>query len=230
MKRGNRTRYTKKPGSTFRSPSGKPLNVESNHWKLYQDCRVPLDVFLDCSYDGDFDGLVIKGDPPENIIREAWEAIYKEFCELVGGGNELFEKTVEINTIVAKVGLVDMILKHFRVSVNDELIAILKREGVDCGIKMDDDPLTRYKKMEQVVGRAKLWMLNLEVLRKEFDELQIEHSKLQGGREAYETNLMNLSHYRKYSIQPKDLTVRQYLKSLKQMEEEYQRLASKYNQ
>lgn len=231
MKKKNRFAYAKKPETTLLQALKSLSEKDSTSLKLYQDCRVPLDIFLDCCFDKDYERLCISGNASESDLLQAWEKIYVEYADLTneGGGNELFDKTVEINYLATKIYIVDKIVKHMQVSFSSELLGILKYYGVDCAVKETDTRPERFTKLENTIARTKRWSTELDVLRKEFAELQEQHTDKVGGREAFEDALTNLSAYRKYAVLSKDLTVRQYVKSSKSMEKEYMRLALKHN-
>lgn len=229
MKRKNRFAYTKRPGSTSLKVTGKPSQTAVRLLKLYQDCRIPLNLFLDCLFDKDYTALIISGEPAEDELMEAWQKIYLEYAELVndGSSNELYNKTIEINYLNTKVFIIDKIVTHFKLSYNEDLIKILKYYGVDPGITAEDDTETRLKKLETVVARSKRWITQLDILRKEFEVLQDTGKTKSSGREGFESNLFAISSFQKYSILEKDISVRQYVRTLARVESAIAKLEAK---
>lgn len=204
-------------------------NTKSVTYKIWTDCRVPLDVFLECLFDKDYSGLVRSGKPPKHIVMEAWGKIYVEYADLSNDSNpnELFELTIKINYLASKIFIIDKCVKHFGISWNDELYKILRFYGVDFGITIDDALEVRVKKLKRAKSRASRWRIDLDVMYKEFEKMQGDAESTQGGIAGFEHNLLNISAYRKYAILAKDISVRQYIKVMKTMEQEYIRIMAK---
>lgn len=226
MRLKNRIAYAKRPGITSQPLLKSRLKTGSTSKKLYQDCRIPLDLFLDCLYDKDYSGLVISGAVCKEDIIQAWEKIYAEYSDIAndGNGNELYGKTVEINYIHGKIFCIDKCVKHLQMSYNSDIHDILKYYGVDANLKSEDTTRERYDKLNIVIAKTKRWAIQLDVLHAEFEVLRENATAGTGGREVFEENLSQLSMYRKYAVLEKDITVRQYVKGLKSMEREYNRL------
>lgn len=228
-KLGNSIAYVKKVGNTFRPDLKQPFRTGSTSLKLYQDCRVPLDIFLDCLFDKDYERLIIKGTCSEHRLLETWESIYVEYSNMLteGSGNELYQKVIQINYLATKLFIVDKAVKHLRISFNLDLLNILNYYGVSNRITDKDTNAERCDKLDMVLKICRKWNTELDVLRKDYDGLQTEHSDKQGGREFFEDSLTGISTYRKYSVLEKDITVRQFVKSLKSMEQYAIKLATK---
>jgi hypothetical protein len=66
--------------------SKQPSKEESSGTKLLHRINdVPLSVFIDCICDNDYKGLIISGKPTNEEIATAFEAIYEQYIEAVGG-------------------------------------------------------------------------------------------------------------------------------------------------
>ena len=230
MKKKNRFAYVKKQEVFSQALSKRLSKTDSTLLKLYQDCRIPLDIFLECLFDKDFTRLCISGIPTDEDILKAWETIYLEYAEIINDGshNELYDKTIEINYLTTKVFIIDKIITHFKLSHNEDLEQILNFYGVKSGILESDSTEERFKKCEIVIAKSKRWITQLDILRKEYEALQDQGTTVKSGREQFEDNLSGISTYRKYTVLEKDINVRQYVKALKSMEREYNRLSAKY--
>src|ERR1700744_852243 len=150
MKNRNRFAYARmKPGNTSPPNFGPRSKKNLSLLKLYQDCRLPLDIFLECLFDKDFSRLAISGKPTQEETASAWEAIYLEYAELINDGshNELYDKTIEINYLATKVFIIDKIVTHFRLSYNEDLEQVLNYYGVRSGILPEDDTTEKLKKL-----------------------------------------------------------------------------------
>src|SRR5271170_759964 len=128
MRNKHRTPFARKQANTSKQNITPPLNSNSTSWKLYQDCRIPLNRFLDCLFDKDYDALIVKGDPSEQDKMVAWHNIYMEYVQLVndGSGNELYDTTIKMNYLSGKIFIVDKIIKHLYLSYNSDLIKVLQ--------------------------------------------------------------------------------------------------------
>lgn len=228
MKKGNRFAYAKKGANTSQQASKTHLKIDSKSIKLYQDCRVPLDIFLDCLFDKEYDRLIIKGEPSEENLITAWESIYLEFSELTtnGSGNELFQKTVEINYLSTKLYVVRKILQHLYIAYSEVNVKILYHYGVAGTLNSLDSYEERCKKLNLISKKIRTWETDMQTLHKEFEQLQGEGTANQGGRDYFEDGLSSLSAFRKYSILEKDITVRQFIKGLNQLEQYAIKLAT----
>lgn len=221
MKGKHRYAYAKKRVNTLNHPLTSPSLITTKLFKLYQDCRIPLDRFLDCLFDKDYERLIISGEGNQDELLIAWEKIYLEYSEIVssGSGSDLFQKMIEINSMYGKIFLVRKIVYHLYFAYCEDDIKILYQYGMDGGITESDTYEQRCVKLNDINNRVKTWEVNLQALHKEYEEIQTENTESKGGREIYEDGLSNISTYRKYSIRECDITVRQYVKGLKAIEQ-----------
>lgn len=224
MKTKSRIAYAKKPGTILRPRLEQQQKIDSRSSKFYQDCRVPLDRYIDCLFDKEYERLIIKGHPTRQQLLEAWEKICVEYSELDndGQGNELFQKTVEIQYLSTKVFIVDKAVRHLQIAFNDELLGMLKYYGVASGLNAEnwEDQDIRFQKLENIISKAKLWLTEMDILRVTFDELVGKQSGSKGGVEHFEDWLTNISTWRKYNVRDNEINVRQFLKAKKSIEKE----------
>lgn len=189
---------------------------------------MPLDIYLECLFDKDYDRLVIKGKATREQKEEAWGKICVEYSELQndGNGNDLFQHTLQIQYLSGKIIVVDKIIRHLQIAFSPDLMAILKFYGVDSGLNADnwEDPAIRFKKIENIIARSKLWLTELDLERVEFDKLVSEQTNAKGGIAYFEDWLSSLSNWRKYNIKASDISVRQFLKEIRRVEKEAMRI------
>lgn len=218
MKIKSRMRYAKKAGIISQRNTPSLLPTGSTSWRLYQDCRLELDRFLDVLYDKDFDRLIIEGRPTEAALKEAWNKIYLQFTEISGEGsyNEVLDKVTKINTLNAKIYLIDGIVKHLKIGFDPILVKMLNEMGFPCDLKEDEDP---EKKLKMVVARAKRLVIEMDIAQKDLDKLQEVHQGTTG-REYYEDWLDALSKHRTYAVKAKDITVSQFCRAIKKLSDE----------
>lgn len=236
MKKKSRFAYAKKEANTSRLSTVRQSQIDSTSWKLYRDCRITLDIFLECLIDKEYSRLIISGDPPEEEILTAWSNIYLEYAELQNGGGqgELFSKVIEINSLHAKIHLADRCITHLKafdevegkLVYNEEVCKILTYYGLNPSPKIaeDDSIMIRWEKLSTVHARAKRWVINLQLLHKEYEELQGDTEQIHsrdGGRAYYEDWLSSISTQRRYAVLEKDISVRQFVKAVKEAEKAY---------
>jgi hypothetical protein len=219
MKVKNRMRYTRKQGSTTSPNTGSPSKAVSSSWRLYQDCgRLDLERFLDVLYDKEFDRLIIEGSPPEQAIKDAWNKIYLQYSEMAGDGsyNEALDKTTKVNLLNGKIFLINGIVQHLKMGFDPELVKMLNFMGYPCDLKLGDDP---EPKLKQVIARAKRLVIEMETAQRDLEKLQAI-ATTGTGRDYYDDWLDALSRHRAYTVKAKDITVTQFFKAIKRVNEE----------
>lgn len=218
MKIKNRMRYARKVRNSSR-PSTQSLTPNGSiSWKLYQDCRLELDRFLDVLYDKDFERLIIEGKPTEAALKDAWNKIYLEYTELAGEGsyNEVLGKVTKINGLNAKIFLINGIVQHLQIAFDPELIKMLHFMGFPCDMKQGDDPEVKLK---PVIARAKRLVVEMDIAQKDLEKLQ-ETTHGQAGREYFDDWLDALSKHRAYAVKAKDISVAQFCRAIKRLSDE----------
>lgn len=199
--------------SSLSVPLARPVQTNTSSWKLYQSCqKCPLDVFLDCLYDDMLEGLIIEGDPPVNEIQNAWNKLHAEYSGLMMSGkhSKEMELVQEVNTINAKLVLIDGIIQHLIISYDKELVDILNALLLKCDL-LEDDPLNiAHKKLKGVAIRAKKLVAQLQLKENELKKIQ-ESSKGETGREYYSKTLLILSKENGYAMRENDITVYQFI-------------------
>lgn len=219
MKYKNRMHYAKKRGPFSAQSLALRTPASSASWKLYQSCdKIDLERFLDVLFDKEFDRLIIEGAPPEAAIKEAWNAIYLQYSELANDGtyNETLDKVMQVNTLNAKIFLVDGIVKHLMLAYDKKLVGILHNMGYPCDLKEGEDP---EAKLKNVVARAKRLVVQMDIAQKDLERLQGIHHET-SGRDSFDDGLDALSKHRGYTVRAKDITVTQFLRSIKRLNEE----------
>ena len=223
MKKKNHMRFVKKEAYMSYMKRSQQSEPTKESLKLYQDCRIPLDRFVDCLIDKELERLVISGNPTEFQLNEAWGKVYVEYLELTNKDsyNPMLDKMIDINTISAKVYFVDKALDFLRLNYDKEIVKILDEFGLQTNIFETDNILERMRKFNQIVGRVKLWVIQQSILQKEFDELEAVNNAQKNGRYYFDDALDAISRLRHYQVEAKAITVIQFCRALKQMEYEY---------
>jgi hypothetical protein len=227
MKFRNRLRYTKKNDkeNSLSVRPEKPFSKGISSAILYHSCnKVDLETFLDCLYENDFSGLVIDGQPTEEEIKSAWQKIYLEYCTLIQDGqyNEVFELTKDINTTNAKITLVDGIVKHLVVGFDQELVTVLNAFSLRCDLREEDYPDAVIKKLNGVISRAKKWLIGLELNEQKLSLIQSENTE-KTTRDYFDDMMLLINKYNGYHVRKTELTVTEFCKTIKKLNEQYTR-------
>lgn len=223
MKSKSQSRSAEKgKGTPSMKPSG-PYKTANRSSKWYQDCRVTLDRFQDCLFDHDLERLIIRGKPTKKQLSDAWNKIYIEYVEMMNDGsyNEVFDHVLDINEISAKVFFVDRAVQYLIGQYDEKVNKMLNDYGLNTGVLPEDDILVRINKLNLAKSRAKSWIVRQQKLQQELDEIMTTKTVKDGGKYYFEDALDAISRYRKYAVRPEQMTVIQFCRTLKQMEQEY---------
>lgn len=197
----------------------KPSGSGSSSWTLFRDGRIWLDRFIDVLHHREFNRLIIEGNPPEEALKEAWDAIYMEYCELMNDGsyNELLEKSKEVQMLNGRITLIDGIVKHLRITYDAVLVNVLKDMAIPCDLQPDDpDPEFKLKK---VLAWGKRLVIQMDQARKAVSEAQADK---QGelGDNYFDDWLLALSKSYGYMVKAKDITLVQFCRAIKKLNKE----------
>jgi len=223
LSKGNRKRFVKtkstKPISSL-TPL-RPSGGISSSSKWYRDCRVELDRFQDVLFDGDYSRLIIQGEVPEETLKEAWNAIYLQYTELTQDGvyNELLDKTHKIQELNARITFLDGAVLQLQMSYDPLIMRILNEMAIPLALEPDENPM---KKLKAVQARGKRMILEMEKLQKEVAELQQEKRESIGW-EHFEEWLSIMSKSFGYAVKAKDISVIQFVKNQKKLNEQAQK-------
>lgn len=221
MKKRKRKQFVKTSGTAHSSSLTPLLHLQaiSTSWKWYRDCRIELDRFRDVLQEKDYSRLIIEGNPPESVLKEAWSAIYLQYCEIMQDGtyNELFDKTKRIQEFNARITLLDGIVMHLQLSYDAVLVKIVNEMGIGLDLKSDEEPV---KKLKQVQGRMKRMILDMENLKKEVAALEGE-KKETATMEYFEDWLSIMSKSYGYAVRDKDISVIQFVRNQKRLNEQF---------
>lgn len=192
---------------------------------MYRDGRIELDRFIDALHYREFNRLVIAGNPPEEVIKEAWDAIYLEYCELMNDGtyNELLEKSKEVQVLNARITLIDGIVKHLRLSYDERLVKLLRDMAIPCDLQ-PNDPDTELK-LKKVLAWGKRLIIQLEAARKEVAKAQGEKRE-QAGEDFFDDWLLALSRAYGYAVRAKDMTMAQFCRAIKKLNKQAEKQAN----
>lgn len=204
---------------------GKQSPTDGPSWTLYQTCnKLNLEVFLDCLYDNYLAGLTLKGNPTEEALKAQWQKLYIEYCMLLQDTsyNEVFELTKTINTLYAQMTLIDACVQHLLNEYDLEIVEMLNHFQLRCDVTEADTEEILIKKLKGVIGRAKKWLVDVQVAEAELELIQDKEVNSTPRSYFYDT-LLTISKHFGYHMKSSEITVYEFVSSIKKLNEHYQR-------
>ncbi len=216
----------KQPEATLSVPPSKPSETIVTSLKLYQSCdRCPLDVFLDCLFDQEYERLIITGQPGQDELVNTWQNLYQNYCELTNQGNlsDHMKLMQECNIALCKIQVVETINKSLKWYYAPELIQILDSLLLKPGIKPDDSFPVIAEKMKMVMVRAKKLVVEYQTKKKQLDDLEKANKVSEATRAAFEDTLTAMSKHNGYPVKAKDISVARFVRESEQLQKEMMR-------
>lgn len=194
--------------------------ASSLRWELSRRCdQLLLSNFFLCLFESDLTALIIKGNPPQADLAEAWANIYSEYIDLNSGTEPDYVLLLQR----------DITLLHGHISETESAIYILailphfKQEAADILsangyiYPWDKEDVSNNVQFYEIISnRLSAKRLSYDNKNKEIDN--IIESRKQGAvtREYFDTILDNLAAWRKVAvIHPHEVTVKQFVVMLK---------------
>jgi hypothetical protein len=183
-----------------------PLPIITECMKLYQDLMIPLNRFIEVSVDGNFNALIIEGEPTKEELTSAWELITELYVEQIGDDEQklsisLYREIIKLQVTVWQIKFLVHTLKSTYVKEFAEELNRILHTKLKFDVRFKDDYDTN---LGRAIKRSKEYVLRLDLKTKQFEALQKSISDKSQGfkptREYYETILINLSDFAKYGI------------------------------
>ena len=199
-------RYTKKDlnGSTVPQSLPSPTSTQ-NHNLYHRITDLPLHKFITCLVDKDLSPLIISGTPTKNQLLEAWQIIYDEFSDAIGGGeNKTYLSLLkDITKLDNKLKFVESIVNILSTPYRDEsandIILVLNKI---CNTKFKfNDPA----ELQRCIDRSMSIKIQLELKMMQLKEMQgkMEGENKKPTREQFLDTLIELSDHVKYEVTDK---------------------------
>lgn len=105
----------------------------------YNDCTVPMPVFIRCSIHHDYSALIISGMPTDEELLTAWLEINNQYVTIIGDATATtFANDINRSSQVgARIMRISMLVESLRISRNPAIIQALRDE--DFGVMLDAD-------------------------------------------------------------------------------------------
>lgn len=200
LRMNKRWPFTRKRASTA---TALPVSQETKATPSYSLCpsihKLPLSAFVDGVVDGDLSGLVVKGEPPAEAVRERWETLLEQHSEAMGRGAEgkvmhnLWMEVVRLESRLSVLpGYLDVIEGVYCPWLNGQINTLL-----NTAYRFDVTDFDAYEADIQG-ARTQLSSLafKLERKRQEYEAMNKTEGGLLPTREYYAIILSNLSDWK----------------------------------
>lgn len=209
--------FAKGKTNTIYSTHSKHISQETStgSWTLYTSChKIPLNLFRECYCENNLQALIIKGHPPLTELQNAWEKLYEEFNDLRKGDNyqASTDKIYEINKLRLKIEFTQKVLQLFQSSVySKDVNEKLKAIGINIDLNPDNEK-DFYTGVKKIVSKVKKWYTDLEELRVELGNIQVNEVQDYSINDYFDDTLDAISKFNGYRVKETDVTVAQFLR------------------
>lgn len=198
---------------------------DRSSWTLYRTCnKLPLDKFIECFCDNNYEVLIISGNPPTEELLLAWRELYSEFTDMMKDENHMYIRdTVDkINIITGKIEFGKAVIKYLQSEFREDIVSMLKSLGIS--IKLNPDNLVEYfKGVKRIVVQVKKWMVDLEECHIELSRAQEKNIQEGTNYDFFYDTLNAISKYNGYAVKPCDIVVAQFCKMVLRLKEANQK-------
>lgn len=99
-------------------------SVEVKSYRLYQDLKaITLDRWMDIVCNEDYKKLIIEGEVSDEVLKDAWDALYLQYIEIVGGEDvqERIKLIKEITLLSCKIERAEALMEVLQIAPNEAL-------------------------------------------------------------------------------------------------------------
>lgn len=175
--------------------------------------ELPLDRFIDCLVDRKLERLIRSGSASLRELGEAWERIFWEYCEQSGtqGHVNIFQAAKRAGQIETK--LLAMRIAFWTLSQRYSQPAVDALKRFNCHGEFPIDNPGKYEAdLKKVHGRISGVELELQMIRAEQEKIRQEQEKGKAiTREDFTSQIVALSSFQGYRMNPHEVTVSEFL-------------------
>lgn len=214
----------------IRSKVKSSLRIGAKQPRLFTRCsQTPLDVFIDALVNKNLDRLVIYGKATQKQISDAWELLFTEYCEI--SGSPQYQRLVHllrtIGSTRAKLLSVRACIAVLSHRYSERSVQTLRLFGYKYSFNVNDkiSYANDLKSLEQKIKTSELSLIQTE---KEYYEL-LNESENSNDDNYFPQTLIELSKYMGFRINPREITVSEFVLMQKRMLKEYEIIKNKKN-
>ena len=196
--------------------------TSAKHLNLYCHCsELPLNRFIDCLIDHDFEKLIKFGTCSKLTLLSIWENIFIEYCELSNTPHfkKLLSLTREIGQMKSKLMAIDTCIYVLTYQYSYYCITVLQKLGYkyDFNYNTIDTYIADLKK---VAINKKSIELSIQQKEKQLNELKITAGGVEVDKLYFDKQLIMLSKHNGYHLKKSEITVSEYLAMLQILSDE----------
>lgn len=207
--------------SITRKQGNKPLS------SLYLHTReTPLEVFIDALVNKNLSRLIKYGRASQRQLAEAWETLFAEYCEISGSTQyqRLINLTKEIGSLQSKLLSIQVSIRVLGFRYSSKSISTLARFGYKYRFDIQD-PESYTRDVKSVLLKSKSVELALDQSLVEYQKLISSTDEKPLTEEYFEKALVELSKFMGFRVDPRQVTVSEYVAMLKRREKEIELLS-----
>ena len=188
---------------------------------MYKSCfTLPLERFINCIVDHDYNSLVIKGKHTPEELAAQWEQIYAEYSEL--SGNIVYSNYVDLmKDYVRSLYQLQVLIGALSVlslKYDPEMVKALRTVGFNEPLPEDDIEvfLSSMDKLSRKIGSVNLMVKNTRA------KVEAEQKKMkskQMTRQDFLGVISGVTKFMQFRIDPKVVTVAEFVAYQKDLEE-----------
>jgi len=189
--------------------------------KYYNDCKLPVGIFIHVITTGDVEALNITGEAPFDELQTAWGNIIEEYAKLTKSPE--YEATIEtmrsFAVIQARAVMLNAAVSVLYYKHDHRCVDVLREAGYTQKFDINE-PIQYWKDLDIVSKRIKAVNIQLEQKAKEFEE--IGKNAEAPDADKWFQNIAIISKFMGFHIDVNVITLREYVG--------YQTLLEKHNE
>lgn len=159
---------------TTQSPSVPPTTQKSESspsWTVYGSAKqLPFDKFIKIACEQDLTPLIIEGEPPTEVLQDAWLTIYTQYNDKIDSNFAIeLEDKLHTENMRTKVFAVAALVKLLSLAYSEKNLETLRMLGFDYkGAPDDREELNKF--LNKVTTRSKNWVVQINIKDKEKED------------------------------------------------------------
>lgn len=190
-----------------------------NKPKYYDSCNdLPLYNFIKLLSTKDLSYLVISGKPKN--LPEVWDKVFNEYVQLTGSEKQtqILALTKEVAYLGNKIFMVNSVIYSLRIQYSEELVGVLKKLGFTISLNVKN--LKDYERQLDLLStRLKSTISIYEKKAEELKKINSSDDNETNIESQYLGWLTELSKFQGYRLNPKDITVTEFVNILNNYKE-----------
>lgn len=206
---------------TFLKPK-KIVKISRKQSNLYSHCsELPLNRFIDCLIDKDFEKLLKYGKASKSQLLSAFEEIFIEYCELSNTVHfkKLITLTREIGQMKSKLMAIETCVYVLTYQYSYYCVTVLKKLGYKYEFNYEKID-SFIEDLKKVATNKKSIELSIQQKEKQLNELKDVAGGVEVDKIYFDKQLIMLSKHNGYHVKKTEVTVSEYLAMMQILSDE----------